>query len=152
MSEVIIRDFDNRYAADFKQLNLDWIEEYFEVEGHDLEQLDNPGDIISGGGYILLGFYNGKVEAVCALIKTGDCEFELAKMAVNKHLRGQQLGKKLGVAVIEKARSAGATRVWLDSNRKLIPAIRLYQSLGFKEIPAGETPYARSDIRMELFF
>ena len=51
--EVIIHAYDHQYAADYKRLNLDWIEKYFTVEEHDLEQLENPyAYIISKGGFI----------------------------------------------------------------------------------------------------
>ena len=153
MEELTIREYEPRYASDFKALNVAWIEKYFTVEEHDLEQLSNPEEyIISKGGYILFAVYNGKVVGTCALIKTGEQEYELAKMAVTPQLQGKQLGKKLGMATIEKAKNKGAVRVWLESNRILTPAISLYRKLGFVEIPIDTTPYARADIRMEIVF
>jgi GNAT superfamily N-acetyltransferase len=152
METVMITDYQPQYAADFKQLNLAWIERYFRVEEHDLEQLSHPDTyIIEKGGHILLALYNGKAVGTCALIKTGDKEFELAKMAVAEDLQGHQIGKKLGLAALEKARRLQAERVWLESNHILTPAINLYRKLGFVEIPVTDTPYARADIKMELF-
>ncbi len=151
MNVVSVVDYREEYATDYKRLNIQWIERYFRVEEHDLEQLDNPNEyIISKGGYILFALYNEKVVGVCALIRTGALEFELAKMAVDPALQGKQIGKKLGQAAIEKARSAGAKRVWLESNRILQPALNLYYKLGFTEIPVGDTLYARANIKMEL--
>ncbi|MEO6329944.1 MAG: GNAT family N-acetyltransferase, partial [Ginsengibacter sp.] len=86
-----------------------------------------------------------------ALIKTGEDEFELAKMAVAPQFRDKHIGYQPGHYAIETAELLGAKRVWLESNRKLIPAINPYTRLGFKEIPITFTPYARADIRMELF-
>jgi putative acetyltransferase len=151
MDEVTIVDYQAQYAPDFKRLNLEWIEKYFIVEDHDREQLDNPDtDIISKGGYILFALVDNCTAGTCALIKTGDDEFELAKMAVSPGMQGKQVGKKLGQAILDRAASIGAKRVWLESNRILEPAINLYKKLGFVEIPVSYTPYARADIKMEL--
>jgi GNAT superfamily N-acetyltransferase len=151
MEDVTIIDYDAQYAPAFKQLNIEWIEKYFTVESHDLEQLSNPGSyIISQGGYILFAIYNNIAVGTCALIKTGEDEFELVKMAVSPHMHGKQVGKQLGVAAVEKAKACGAKRIWLESNRILIPAISLYKKLGFVEIPVEGSPYARADIRMEM--
>ena len=152
VSEVTIVPFHPKYAADYKKLNIAWIAKYFVVEEHDVEQLDNPETyIISKGGYILFAKYEGKIVGTCALIKTGDAEFELAKMAVAENMRGKQIGKLLGLAVLEQARTAGAKRVWLESNRILTTALSLYRKLGFVEIPVTSTPYVRADIRMEIW-
>jgi len=152
MEDIIITGYDPKYAPDFKQLNVEWIEKYFTVEEHDLEELNNPDEsIISKGGHILFALYNDKVVGTCALIKTGDREYYLAKMGVTPAMHGKQIGKKLGLASLEKAKALGASRVWLESNRRLVPAVSLYRKLGFVEIPIDNTPYARADIRMEIF-
>jgi putative acetyltransferase len=151
MPEPTLIPFDQRYAKDFKDINLEWIEKYFAVEEHDLGQLSNPQEyIIDKGGEVLFAVCNDKVAGVCALIKTGDAEFELAKMGVSPDFRGQQIGYKLGLYTIKTARLLGAKRIWLESNRRLVPALTLYKKLGFYEIPLTYTPYARADIRMEL--
>jgi len=41
--------------------------------------------------------------------------------------------------------------VWLESNRILTTALNLYIRLGFVEVPITSTPYARADIRMEIW-
>ena len=152
MNNLFFCAYDERYAADFREINLDWIKQYFIVEEHDLEQLNNPKEyIIDKGGEILFALYEGKAVGTCALIKTGEAEYELAKMGVASGLRGKQVGYHLGKYVIETAIQLGAKRIWLESNRILKPALHLYEKLGFKEIPITFTPYARADIRMELF-
>ncbi|MEO6329501.1 MAG: GNAT family N-acetyltransferase [Ginsengibacter sp.] len=152
MNEVTFCRFNKRYAKDYKRLNLEWIEKYFVVEEHDLEQLSNPEEyIINKGGEIVFAVYRDEVAGACALIKTGEGEFELAKMAVAPQFRGKHIGYELGRYAIKTAKLLGAKRIWLESNRKLKPAINLYGRLGFKEIPITFTPYARADIRMELF-
>jgi len=151
MKEVTFSRFKKQYAKDYKRLNLEWIEKYFVVEEHDLEQLSNPEEyIINKGGEILFAVYEENVVGVCALIKTGEAEFELAKMAVAPQFRGKHIGYKLANYAIETAKLLGAKRIWLESNRKLVPAINLYTRLGFKEIPVTDSLYTRADIKMEL--
>ena len=150
--DIVITDYHAQYAADCKKLNLAWIEKYFVAEPHDEEVLNEPEKfIIEPGGFILFAKLGETIVGTCALIKTGDHEFELAKMAVAEEMRGKQVGKILGVAALNKCRAAGAKRVWLESNRKLVVAIALYHKLGFTEIPITNTPYARADIKMETW-
>ena len=97
MSEVIIKEYEPAFANAYKQLNLEWIKQYFVVEQHDREQLDNPDEyIISKGGYILFALYDKEVVGTCALIRTGEKEFEMAKMAVSPLFQGKKIGKILG--------------------------------------------------------
>src|SRR3954451_11798262 len=127
MAELTFSNYNREYAKDFKRLNLEWIKKYFIVEEHDLEQLSNPEkNIIDKGGEILFAVCGGEVTGVCALIKTGEYEFELAKMAVSPRFQGKQIGYNLGKYSIETAKLSGAKRIWLESNRILTPAINLY--------------------------
>jgi N-acetylglutamate synthase-like GNAT family acetyltransferase len=152
MENVTILEYAPEYATDFKRLNIEWIEKYFVVEEHDLEQLNNPEEyIISKGGHILFAEYNSEIVGVCALIKTNDKSFELAKMAVSSNVQGKHIGTTLGIATLDKTKAEGANHVWLESNRILKPAIHLYKKLGFVEIPMTDTPYARADIKMEVW-
>jgi GNAT superfamily N-acetyltransferase len=72
-------------------------------------------------------------------------------MAVDENLRGLKIGYHLGVATLEKAKMLNAKKIILHSNRKgSAAAISLYYKLGFKEIPLGDAPWARADIKMEI--
>lgn len=152
MNEITFSDFQPQLSNDFKELNLEWIAKYFTVEEHDVEQLSNPKTyIVDKGGEVLFALYDGSVVGTCALIKTSETEYEMAKMAVSPNYRGLHIGYKLGEYFKQKAKEMGAKRIWLESNRILTPAISLYKKLGFKEIPIDYTPYARADIRMEVW-
>lgn len=157
MNTPIIISYEAPYQADFKRINLEWISDMFAVEPHDLEQLDHPEDhILPNGGTILLALRGNDVLGTVALINTtkpGDAlEFELAKMAVAKEARGLGIGRLLCEAAVDAARQAGASRVWLESNRKAVVAIQLYLSVGFIEIPLKPSPYTRADVCMEIVF
>jgi len=77
-------------------------------------------------------------------------DFELAKMAISSELQGKGIGWVLGQALVQAARELGARKIYLESNTKLKPALKLYRKLGFREIPVISSPYRRVDIQMEL--
>ena len=92
------------------------------------------------------------IVGTCALIKTGDTSYELAKMAVSPQHQGLGIGKKLCQQAIEEAQKLGATYLYLESNQQLTPALTLYKSLGFVEVPIGDTPFARANFKAEMYF
>lgn len=146
-----IVDYRPEYAADFKRLNVAWISRYFTVEPHDVEQLEHPDQhILNDGGQVLLARLGNQIVGTAALVYVAPGVFELAKMSVDDAFQGQKIGLLLGEAALARARSLGAHEVWLESNRRLAPALNLYQKLGFVEVPLVPTPYARADIRMTL--
>ena len=71
-------------------------------------------------------------------------------MAVDARIRGKGIGAALGIAVIDKAQSLQAEKVYLESNTILEPAIRLYRKLGFEEFVGEPSPYERCNIQMVL--
>ena len=153
--EVEILEFKSRYARDFADLNYEWIEEMYEIEKHDREQLENPTEIIDNDGQILLAKIGDEVVGTAALItlKHDPDSYELAKMAVTKRYRGYNIGKKLLIASIDYSKRVGKRSIILESNRRQIPAIKMYENFGFIEIeldPDGE--FERCDIRMMLEF
>ncbi len=152
-ADIQIIKYDLKYADAFAALNFEWLEKYFYIEDYDRTVLLNPEDkIIKPGGEILFALIGDKVVGTVALIKRGEGVFELSKMGVTEDFKGQRIGQKLMYACIHYAGiELGVTRLFLDSNRKLSPAITLYHKVGFKEIPVPkDSPYERCNIRMEL--
>ncbi len=152
-ARVEIVDFRPKDADAFRRMNLDWITQYWEVEDADLVYLDHPQEkILDPGGAILMALYDGEVVGTVALVPMGSGSYELAKMAVDQNARGKGIGWELGRAVLERAREVGATRVYLESNTILEPAINLYRKLGFEPVQGGASPYDRCNIKMEIHF
>ena len=152
--EIVLRPFEPGDEAAFRDLNEAWIQEYFSIEGKDSQVLGDPvRHILQEGGSIYMALQGGKPAGCCALVAAGEGCLELAKMAVDKDLRGSGIGRKLLVFVVEQARQAGATRLFLETNHTLEAAIHLYEAVGFSRIPADRghvSPYARSDVAMEM--
>ncbi len=153
-SEVEIVEFQPQYKKAFYELNRKWIEQYWELEPHDIEVLENPDKhILEKGGHIFVALYNGFPVGVCALCPMPEesaYDFELAKLAVNNSIQRKGIGRRLCDAVIDKARELGGEKLFLESNTRLKPAIAMYRKLGFKELPEYHPAYARGDIQMEL--
>ena len=149
--QVEIINYSPEFHDDFKRLNYEWIEQYFEFEGADHQSLNHPDEkILNPGGHIYMARFDGEIVGTCALIKQDDNTYELAKMAVTERARGKGIGWLLGKAAIAKARELGATTIYLESNTVLQPAIKLYQKLGFRKIVRQPSPYERCNIQMEL--
>lgn len=152
--EVKIIEYESKFRQAFKDLNKEWIDQYFKMEESDYKYLDHPEEnIIQKGGYILVAVCEEEAVGVCALVKmldTGKQDYELAKMAIAPKFQGQGLGYLLGSAVIDKAKQIKAKSLYLESNTILVPAINLYRKLGFVEIKGLPSPYERSNIQMEL--
>ncbi|MGZ3778355.1 MAG: bifunctional helix-turn-helix transcriptional regulator/GNAT family N-acetyltransferase [Mucilaginibacter sp.] len=148
---VQVMDYTPEHKCIFKQLNEEWICQYFKMEESDYKTLDHPDEnIIGPGGHIFMAVYEGEVVGTCAIIKMNGKKFELAKMAVSPRAQGKSIGTLLGQACIDKAKALGAETVYLESNTLLKPAINLYLKLGFQKITGPPSPYERSNIQMEL--
>ena len=154
-TELMIREFQPGDGAAFRELNEWWIVRHFAMEPKDEFTLNNPQSaILDRGGRIFFAVHSGERVGCCALLAMGPGEFEVAKMAVAESCHRAGIGRRLLETVIEEARSAGATRLYLETNRKLEPAIRLYERLGFRHLPVERvtpSPYARSNVQMELW-
>lgn len=151
--DVQIVEYIPKYQSAFKSLNEEWISTYFEMEEADYKALDNPEEyILNKGGKIFVALYNNEPVGVCALIKMNNAnyDYEMAKMAVSPKVQGKNIGWLLGQAIVNIAKELGASKLYLESNTTLKPAISLYQKLGFQKIVGQATPYKRSNIQMEL--
>lgn len=148
-----IVDYQPIYKNAFRDLNVEWISRYFDMEPSDYKSLDHPQEyILDKGGQIFIALMDGEPVGACAMIKMDDPDFdyELAKMAVSPKAQGRGIGWLLGQRVLEAAKAAGAKQVYLESNTKLEPAIRLYHKLGFERVLNRETPYQRCNIQMAV--
>ena len=145
-----IVDFEPAHAGAFKALNEAWIGKYFVLEPKDREVLGDPqGQIVAKGGRIFMAMRDGEAVGCAALLKMADGGYEVAKMTVSETLRGSGLGRLLMQRCIDVGAELGATRLYLETNSGLAPALGLYRAMGFRDLAPTETPYARADVFME---
>jgi ribosomal protein S18 acetylase RimI-like enzyme len=146
--------FTDERAADFRTINEQWITSMYRLEATDVAVLSDPrAAIIDPGGDILFVSADGLgLIGACALMKTGEGEFELTKMGVLEAARGCKAGEFLLRAVIARAREMGAKTLYLLSNTKSAAAIHLYEKLGFVHdaeiMRRFGAHYARCDVAM----
>ncbi|HVH86961.1 MAG TPA: GNAT family N-acetyltransferase [Terriglobales bacterium] len=154
MNEVRVRPFESGDELAFRELNEAWIAKYFTIEDAERDLLEDPvGNILQIGGYIFMAVADTLPVGCCALIPMQPGEFELAKMAVEERLRGRGIGRKVLEYAIAHARKIGATRLYLETNRKLENAIHLYESVGFRHVSPDQvipSPYTRANVFMEM--
>ena len=147
---VEVHDWRPEWRAHFERLNLDWLQRYFSVEDIDRRVLGDPQQwILAPGGHIFFATAGAEVVGTGALLREAEGVYELTKMAVDPAWQGRGIGRRLVEAAIARFKALGGTRLFLESNRSLAPAIHLYAALGF--VDRGRRPdshYARSHIYM----
>ncbi len=151
MSSIRIIDFKPELRHHFKEINEEWLRNYFYVEPIDEKVLGDPEQyVLINDGQILYAEIDGQIAGTVALKRMDNTSFEMTKMGVRPAFQGKKLGELLARAAIEKAWSLGATKVVLYSSTILTPALNLYRKLGFTEVELESGGYARCNIKMEL--
>lgn len=147
---IEIIDFEPKYRDDFKNLNVEWLEKYFEVEPYDKEVLSNPEKyILEKGGKIFFAKLENKIIGTVALMPKNS-SFELTKMAVTDKIQSKGIGSLLMQKCIDEAKNLGLKEIFLFSNTKLDKAINLYKKVGFLEEHFDSSDYKRANIYMTL--
>ncbi len=127
--------FDIKYLNDFRQLNEDWLNTYLEISDHDSEVLSDPvKKIINHDGKIYLLRAGENIIGTYALQKIDEQVCELSKFTIMKDFRGQKLGERMLVHVIENAKSMHYKSIMLFTHHALKEATQLYTKMGFEII------------------
>lgn len=150
---VRITLFEPALAQHFYELNREWLERYFSLEPIDRQVLGDPvTHIIGKGGMIWFAWLADRVVGTCALMPAPSEEgvYELTKMAVTEAAQGRGIGRLLLEEAVAWYHQIGGRRLFLETNSRLLPAIRLYETLGFVHMPhpPGERVYSRADVYM----
>ena len=146
-----IEDLTPKTHERMKEISYHWLKKYDVLDEEDIPVLEDPfSEVIDKGGYFFVGIADGEVVSCAALEKTGDGDFEIAKLAVDERYFGRGYAVKLMEHAIKKAKEAGACRVFLYTNSKLAPALSLYKKLGFTRVDRGESKYPSADMEFEL--
>lgn len=142
--------FSPELQPSFESINKAWVTQYFTLEPFDIEQLEQPEKtVLSRGGAILFAKLEGEIIGTVGLIPINESICEMIKMGVTPSAQGKGVGLRLGMAILEKAKQMGFSKMVLYSNTKLASALHLYQKLGFVKVAAECGVYGRCDIKME---
>ena len=134
-----VRSLFREYAG---TLNIDLGFQDFEAELATL-----PGKYKPPKGRLLLAWSGTEAVGCVALrLLEGDA-CEMKRLYVRPQARGEQLGRRLAERICQEARSAGYSRICLDTMPTMAAAIKLYTALGFKSIE----PYVFNPVPGALF-
>ncbi|KAG0171959.1 hypothetical protein DFQ30_011459 [Apophysomyces sp. BC1015] len=143
--------WSSEYKREFKDLNLAWVQELYEVEESDIRQVEYPEEnILQPGGEIFFLLEDNKVAGTVAMmIHDGECE--LGKMTISSAYQGRGYAHPLMVEGIAWARREGHPGIKLLTSVKLIKAVSLYERHGFEITFHGKHPdFDRCDCIMYL--
>jgi len=110
-----------------------------------------PADLVPPNGVLLLALVDG-VPAGLGGVRHLDTEIaEVKSMYVVPTFRGTGLGRRILARLDEIALEHGCRAVRLDTSAYLTPAVALYRSAGYREVPAyNENPKADLWFEREL--
>ena len=146
-----IMEYQEGYKPDFIKLNLDWVQRYFVPEQADYDVLNNVDELLGKGSMIYFAVEDGKVLATCMAMPLTDDVWEICKLAAAGQYTGKGAGSAVFKASMDYAIAHGAKKLTLISNRKLKPALHIYEKFGFREVPLNKVYWGfdRADIEFE---
>lgn len=145
-----IIEYDPSYKNSFIQFNTDWIVDNFGVlEQEDIETFEKIEEELEHGAMIYFAIEDDVPLAACMAKPMREGTWEICKLASNKHREHKGCGSAVFEAAMEWAIKHGAKKLFLLSNRKLKPAIHIYEKYGFQEIKLHDYEYVRGDIAFE---
>ena len=128
----LMRDFiawhRERHATD-----LTMIDGYFDPEAYEAELRGLPGYYAPPDGALLVADSQGRVAGCVALKRLGDGVCEMKRLFVDGRHHGEGIGKALAMAIVERAKDLGYSRMMLDTGPKQIEAQTIYRKLGFRD-------------------
>ncbi|MEV6234631.1 GNAT family N-acetyltransferase [Saccharopolyspora shandongensis] len=114
-------------------------------DGFDTSRAAPPAkdDFMPPAGDFLVVRAEGRVLG-CGALRSGDGIAEIRRMWIAPELRGRGAGRALLAALEERARLLGCSLIRLDTAAELHEARALYDSAGYREIPAyNDNQYAK---------
>ena len=128
---------------------VEWLGINLCFQNYDKELTELPGEYSPPAGRLLLAVADDNSAAGCAALRDlGGGVCEMKRLFVRPAFRGQRLGWQLAELILQEARGIGYERIRLDTlPGKMDQAIKMYRSLGFKDI----APYYHNPVKDAAF-
>lgn len=91
--------------------------------------------VADGQGAFLIAYLDHLAVGCGALRRLDEETAELKRMYVDPSVRGRGVGRALLDALEREARVLGVTRIILETGTRLVPAIKMYEAMGYVRIP-----------------
>jgi GNAT superfamily N-acetyltransferase len=95
-----------------------------------------PGEYAMPQGTLLLALIDGVPAGCVAVRRSSETHCEMKRLFVRPQFQRMGLGRQLAQGAISWARDAGYHGILLDTLPSMIDAQRMYERLGFKDVPA----------------
>ena len=89
---------------------------------------------LNNQGEFLIGEWDGVFVAMGAFRRTGPERAEIKRMRVHSDYQGRGLGQIILIELEARARAMGYTTLHLDTSVVQVPARKLYEKNGFREV------------------
>ena len=137
----------NQARALFREYER-WLDVRLCFQNFKQELAELPGAYAPPDGRLLLACESDQFAGCVAFRKLSEGVCEMKRLFVRPEFQGKRLGKTLLQSIIDEARSIGYERMRLDTlPDKMDRAIKLYRSVGFREI----APYSHNPIGGALY-
>lgn len=148
-TNVQIIPYEDSHRIAFKDINYQWLAQYFEVTDYDKAFFENPRKkILDENGYIFLASFENEIAGSIALERITDKEYTLAKMGVKPGFQGLKIGQLLMDKALEKAEELNLDSLVLYTNHQLFQALNLYSKYGFRFEKLENPLVERATIKM----
>ena len=131
----LIRRYQPQDKQAVKALHLAGLAQFGATEDpyydSDLDEID--GIYLNNNGDFLVGYRDGIIVAMGAIRKVSDNLGEIKRIRVHRNHQRKGYGLAISLRLIEVATGLGYTELCLDTVFDNIPAIRLFEKLGFTE-------------------
>ncbi len=148
--ECCSTDSDYAFARKITKDYIKWLDMDLAFQNIDKETADFPSMYGRPDGIFLTAWSENKLAGGAGLRKLESSVCEMKRLFVHDQFRGRGAGCRLCAKLIREAQKMGYKKMRLDTLGRMIAAVNLYRSFGFKEIESYRFNPDPTAIFMEL--